>query len=173
MQRSLAAMAVLAAGMAAGCSPALNWREVRVEPTRLTALLPCKPDKASREVPMAGRKVELTALSCEAGGATFAVLYADIGEPARLGEVLAQWQAATLSNMRGAAAQEAAFRPPGALALPQSLQVVASGQRPNGSEVESHAAYFAQGSHVFQAVIYADRLKPEQAETFLSGLKLP
>jgi hypothetical protein len=172
MQRSLAAMVLLAAGMAAGCSPALNWREVRAGATPLTALLPCKPDKATREVPMAGRKVELTALSCEAGGATFAVLYADIGEPARLGEVLAQWKVATLSNLRGTAAQESAFRPPGALALPQSLQVVASGQRPDGSPVESHAAYFAQGSHVFQAVIYAARLRPEQAESFFSGLKL-
>ena len=52
----------------------------------------------------------------------------------------------------------------------ESLQVIASGQRADGSRVESHAAYFAHGSHVFQAVIFADQLKPEVADAFFSGL---
>lgn len=170
MLRTLAAMALLGAGMLA-CSPTLNWREVRVESTPLTAMMPCKPDTAAREVPMGGRKVSLTALSCEAGGATFAVLFANTGDAARLGEVLAQWKTATLGNLRAAGARETPFRPAGALALPQSLQVVAAGQRPDGSKVESHAAYFAQGSHVYQAVIYAAQLRPDVAESFFSGLK--
>lgn len=173
MIRSLGAGALLAAGLAAGCSPTFNWREVRVEPTPLTAMLPCKPDQATREVPMAGRRVELTVLSCEAGGATFALLFADIGEPARLGEVLAQWNTATLANLRSSKGQATPFRPPGALDLPQSQQVVAAGQRPDGSPVESHAAYFAQGSRVFQAVIYAGRLRPEAADGFFTGLRFP
>jgi len=173
MFRPLAAMALLGAGLVAACSPTFNWREVRVESTSLTAMMPCKPDTAAREVPMAGRQVRLTALSCEAGGATFAVLFADVGDPARLGEALAQWKAATLANLRSAAAQETPFLPHGALALPQSLQVVASGQRADGSTVESHAAYFAHGSHVFQAVIYAGQLKPEQASSFFAGLGFP
>jgi hypothetical protein len=164
-------MALLAAGMVAACSPTLNWREIRVESTPLTAMMPCKPDKAARQVPMAGRNVSLTALSCEAGGATFAVLFADIGEPARLGEALAQWKKATLGNLRAPAARETPFWPAGALALPQSQQVVAAGQRPDGSKVESHAAYFAQGSRVYQAVIYAAQIGPEATESFFSGLK--
>jgi hypothetical protein len=51
------------------------------------------------------------------------------------------------------------------------VHVVASGQRGDGSKVESHAAYFAQGTHVFQAVVYADRLQPEVTEQFFSGLR--
>jgi hypothetical protein len=164
-------MALLGAGMSIACSPTLNWRVLRVESTPLIAMMPCKPETATREVPMAGRKVSLTALSCEAGGATFAVLFANIGDAARLGEVLAQWNTATLVNLRAAGARETPFRPAGALALPQSLQVVAAGQRPDGSKVESHAAYFAQGSHVYQAVIYAPQVRPEAAENFFSGLK--
>ena len=171
MLRTLAATALLGAGMVAACSPTFNWREVRVDSTTLTVMMPCKPDKASREVPMAGRSVSVTALSCDAGGATFAVLFADIGEPARLGEVLAQWKTATLGNLRAAVPGETPFRPAGALALPESLKVLAAGQRPDGSKVESHAAYFAKGSHVYQAVIYADKLRPEAAESFFSGLK--
>ena len=121
---------------------------------------------------MAGRDVELQALSCSAGGATFAVLTADIQDASRTGEVLAQWKAATLANLHSSSAQESAFVPIGASRLPQSLQVVASGQRADGSKVESHAAYFTRGTQVFQAVIYTDRLQPEAAEPFFSGLKL-
>jgi hypothetical protein len=164
--------AVLASGFAlTACSPTFNWREVRPEATGLKAMLPCKPDKAARTVPMAGRQVRLQVLGCDTDGATFALLSADIGDPARAGEALAQWKTATLANMRSTSAQEQPFLPPGALGLPQSLQVVASGQRQDGSKVEGHAAYFARGSHVFQAVIYADRLKPEVADAFFSGLK--
>lgn len=171
MIRSLGLRALLLAALTIGCSPTFDWREVRVESTPLIAMLPCKPDKAAREVPMAGHKVELTVLSCEAGGATFALLFADIGEPSRLGDVLAQWNTATLGNMRSAGGQASPFRPPGALALPQSVQVVAVGKRPDGSKVESQAAYFAHANRVYQAVIYAGQLRPEAVEGFFSGLR--
>lgn len=170
MLRLIAAILVSASTLAA-CSPTFNWREVRAEPTALKAMLPCKPDKGARNVPMAGREVSLHVIGCDTGNATFAVMFADLGGPGRAGEVLAQWKAASLANMRGASTQETPFTPPGALALPQSIQVVASGQRPDGSTVQSQAAYFAHGSHVFQAVIYTGQLKPEVAEPFFSGLK--
>jgi hypothetical protein len=167
MLRPVFAAAVL--GLAA-CSPTLNWREVRAESTPLKAMLPCKPDKGSRTVPMAGRQVQLQVLACDTGGATFAILAGDVGDPLRSGEVLAQWRAATLANMRAGQAQQRNFLPAGAVALPQSLLITATGQRADGSKVESQAAYFARGSQVVQAVIYADRVAPETAEVFFSGL---
>lgn len=163
---------LLAAFLLAACNPTFNWREVRVDPPGLLAMLLCKPDKGARTVPMAGREVSLNVLGCETGGATFALMQADIGDAARTGEVLAQWRVATLLNMRAAASRQEPFVPPGGVAVANSVHVVASGQRADGSAVESHAAYFARGSHVFQAVIYADRLKPEAAETFFSSIKL-
>ena len=171
MPRSFTAVVLLSAGLLGACSPTFNWREVRAEPTPLKAVLPCKPDKGARTVPMAGREVSLEVIGCDTGGATFALLFADIGNAGRAGEVLSQWKTATLANLRAAASQEGPYRPPGALGLPQSVHVVASGQRGDGSKVESHAAYFAQGTHVFQAVIYSDRLKPEVAEQFFSGIR--
>lgn len=155
----------------AACSPTFNWREVRLESAQLHAMLPCKPDKASRAVPMAGRDVQLQVLGCDTGGATFALLSGDIVDPLRAGEVLRRWKLATLANMRSASSRELVFLPPGAMALPQSVSVVAVGQRPDGSSVESHAAYFARGSRVVQAVIYSERLPAEAAETFFSSLK--
>ena len=170
MDRTLAALFAIGCALAA-CSATFDWREVRTPQGGLVALLPCKPDKGSRTVPMAGRQVKLEALSCETGGATFALLTADVEDAARAGEVLAQWKTATLANLHSLSAQETPFQPPGARNLPQSMQVVARGRRADGSQVESHAAYFARGSHVFQAVIYTDQLKPEVAEPFFSGLK--
>lgn len=170
MLRTIAA-ALVAGWALAACSPTFNWREVRAEPTALKAMLPCKPDKGARNVPMAGREVSLQVIGCDTGDATFAVMFADLGDASRAGEVLAQWKVASLSNMRATSSRETPFRPPGGLALPQSLQVAASGVRADGSKVESQAAYFAHGSQVFQAVIYTGQLKPEVAEPFFSGLK--
>jgi hypothetical protein len=164
-------VAVLLGVGTAACSPTFNWREVRAEPTPLRALLPCKPEKASRQVPMAGRPVELQVLGCEAGGATFAVLHAELGQAGRGGEVLAQWQQATLANLRGTGSPATAFVPPGALALPQSQKVSASGRRADGSPVQSQAAYFTRGTQVFQAVIYADDIRPAWADPFFQGLR--
>lgn len=154
------------------CSPTFNWREVRAESVPLKAMLPCKPDKTSRTVPMAGRQVELKVLGCEAGGATFAVLTGDIVDPLRGGDVLAQWRRATLANLRLAPdrAQDTPFLPAGAMALAQSSRVTAAGRRADGSAVESQAAYFARGSYVVQAVVYADKIPAEAADTFFASL---
>ncbi|MFT4268410.1 MAG: hypothetical protein QM586_14520, partial [Xenophilus sp.] len=71
--------------LAAGCDPAFNWREVPLDDV-LTALLPCKPDRASRTLPLGEAQVTLAMVGCEAGGATFAVarLPADDAAQARL-----------------------------------------------------------------------------------------
>lgn len=155
----------------AACNPTFNWREVRPDNTRLSALLPCKPDKAQRSVPLGGQPTELAMLGCDAGGATFAIAVATVGDAGQVAAVLAGWQTATLANIKGGSSQVAPLQVSGAALQPQAVLVRATGQRGNGSVVQSQAAYFAQGRQVFQAVIYADRLTPEVAETFFSGLK--
>lgn len=164
--------AVLLLSLAA-CSPALNWREVPAGPLGLRASLPCKPSSAERRMPMLpGRpEVNLQAQGCEAGGASFAVLAADIADPALLGVALAQWRQATLANVHGRPVAQAAFVPPGALALPESLRIDAQGQRADGSALETRTAYFARGTVVYQAVIYAPKVSAEMADPFFAGLR--
>ncbi|MFC5522213.1 hypothetical protein ACFPP7_15025 [Polaromonas jejuensis] len=165
----------------AACSPVFNWREVRPDNTRLSLLLPCKPDKAQKVVPLGGQPTVLSMLGCDAGGATFAVAVADLGDAAKAATVLAQWQSLTLANMKAAplgagagdgATQRLALKLPGAAAEPPASLVTAQGQRVDGTPVRGQAAYFAQGSQVFQVVLYAAQIKPEVAETFFSSLKL-
>jgi hypothetical protein len=165
------APALLLALAAAACSPTFNWREIRVESTPLRAMLPCKPDKASRTVPMAGADVQLEVLGCETGGATFALLHATLQDPSRADEVLVQWNRATLANLHGTASASRAFMPAGATPLPGAQRVSAGGKRQDGSAVRGEAAYFSRGPQVFQAVVYASDPKPEWLQPFFDGLR--
>ena len=164
----LAAVLALAA-----CSPSFNWREVRPEGTRLILLLPCKPDKAQKVVPLGGRATTLSMLGCDAGGVTFAVAVADVGDASRAASVLALWQDLTLANMKAApgSRQPLALAIPGASAGVPATRVQAQGQRADGTAVSGQTAYFAQGSQVFQVVMYAPQITPEVADTFFSSLK--
>jgi hypothetical protein len=163
--------ALLLALAAAACSPTFNWREIAVDSTTLHAMLPCKPDKASRKMPMGGTAVEIDMLGCETGGATFAVLHVDLQDPSRADQVLVQWNRATLANLQGTVTASQAFTPRGATPLPGSQRVSAAGKRQDGSAVQGEAAYFARGSQVFQAVVYASEPRPEWLQPFFDGLR--
>ena len=116
--------------LASGCSPKLNWRDVQPGNGGLTLLLPCKPDQGEKLVPLGGRPTKMTMLGCDAGGATFAVALADLGDAPNLPEVLTQWQALTLDNMKAtpATTQSRPLRVPGASQEPAPALVVAQGQ---------------------------------------------
>ncbi len=154
------------------CSPTFNWRDARPADTALAALLPCKPDQATRSVPLGGQATELAMLGCDAGGATFAIAVATVTDPGQMAAVMAGWQAATLANMKGAGTAPAVpVKIPGAAQQPAPVLVALTGQRADGRAVQSRAAYFAHGRQVFQAVIYADTIAPELSETFFSSLR--
>lgn len=162
---------VIAAASLAGCSPALNWRDVRPEGTRLSLLLPCKPDKAEKLVPLGGNPTALRMVGCDADGLTFAVSAADVGNSAAIPSTLAAWEQLTLANMKAAKADSSVpLKVVGATAL-HGVLVKARGQRADGTRVTGHAAYFSQGSTVFQAVIYGTDIKADVAETYFSGFK--
>ncbi len=159
-------------GVLQACSPSLNWRDVRPEGTGLAVLLPCKPDRAQRDVPLGGASTSLSMLGCDADGATFAVASADVGDASKVAGVLAQWQALTLANMKAApGAQVTTLNVPGASPLPAAVLVKATGQRADGSKVAGQAAYFSRGTQVFQVVLYAGKPAPEASDTFFSSLK--
>ena len=168
--RAVAIAAAAAVGLLAACNPTFNWREVRPDETRLGLLLPCKPDKAEKIVPLGGRPTPLRLLGCDAGGATFAVAVADMGDAAQVAEVLTQWQNVTLANMKAGAPQLTPLVLKGAAPSPAPVLVKAQGRRADGTAVSGQAAYFAQGTQVFQAVVYAGKLSPDVAETYFASL---
>lgn len=155
----------------AGCSPTLNWRELRLDGAPLLALLPCKPETATRPVPMLGQPTELHMHSCEAGGLTFAVAWAELSDASRAAEALDQWQAASLASIRVApgSAQAWDIKLTGATA---QRGVRAQGSDHQGQALQSQTAYFSQGNKVFQAAIYGPKISSEASTAFFDGLSL-
>ena len=71
------------------CAPALDWREVRPAGSGITLLFPCKPDSHARQVQLGPHSVRLELHACTAAGTTWALAFADMGDPARVGPALA------------------------------------------------------------------------------------
>jgi hypothetical protein len=137
--------------------------------------MPCKPESASRLVPMLGAPVELHMQACETGGMRFALAWADVGAADQVPAALAAWQVASLQTLRVAAASPA---DPGLTwsvevkGAPQARGVQARGTDPQGQPVLMRAAYFARGTQVFQAAVYGARLDDGARDAFFAGLGL-
>ena len=78
---------------------------------------------------------------------------------------------ATLANLHGNATGSRPFTLPGTTPLAASQRVTVAGRRADGTPVRGEAAYFARGSQVFQAVVYAADPRPEWLQPFFDGLK--
>ncbi|MFZ2738771.1 MAG: hypothetical protein WBI20_07490 [Burkholderiaceae bacterium] len=154
------------------CSPSFNWREVRLDDSGLLALLPCKPDRGSRLLPVAATERVIHMAGCEAGGALFAVSTTELSSPDQLLPVLNQWRHATLSQLRAQVSSAQVFVVKGAIPLPQSELLLAQGVRADGSAVQAQLLWFARGSRIFNAVVYSDTVKPDVAQTFFASLQL-
>jgi hypothetical protein len=165
----LAALPLLAA-----CNPTFNWRALPADGVPLRALLPCKPDKAEREVPLGGQPTRLQMRSCDTGGLTFAVAWADVGDAARVAPALAGWRRATLLSLRAdpalADAAPQAARVPGAS---HALGLQAEGRDPRGEPMRMQAVHAVRGILIVQAAIYGRTIDERVATTFFEGLELP
>ncbi|MEN9383955.1 MAG: hypothetical protein RL323_1098 [Pseudomonadota bacterium] len=162
----------LLAGFAAvlwGCSPALNWREVRVDGAPLQALMPCKPERATREVPLLGLQapsLPLHMLSCEASGATYALAAAllpngapSIAEQAQQAWRLAAWASLKQPLTPGATAPAGWAELPFAAPAPVGLQRLSGWQGPglahNGQPLQARILWAQQGPWLVQVAVYA------------------
>ena len=155
----------------AACSPALNWREVRLEPGALVALLPCKPDQGARAVSLGGQNLTMHMMGCEADSATFAVSYVDVPDATQAGAVQAQWKAAMLGNMRATQNRENPFDIKGVMGALGAVQLQAQGLQPDGRAVVAQGVWFVRGTQVFHAVIYANKPNSDAADSFFTGFR--
>ena len=164
----------LVAGLTA-CSPEQNWRQLSFEGTRLTGQLPCKPDRPEREVPLGGVPVSLSVAGCESGSSMLAIMTAALPAGADAQAVMAGWQQATLAHLQAAApSQSSPWQRPGLLPLGSAQRLHLQGRRADGRPVAAQAVWgaFAEGDHVrlVHAVVYAEKISPELAQTFFDGI---
>lgn len=174
---SSAGPGVLAAALlASACSPVFNWREVPIvqeAPAGLVALLPCKPDRATRSLPLGGETLTLEMAGCEAGGATFAVTHIAAADPVQAGRWMRAWQDATRAQWQ--VAQEQSPAPSVLRAAASPAPAGASGQAPGGVPVRT--LWFAQQRgatwSLYQATVLGTPSSAEAVPAFFEGLRLP
>jgi hypothetical protein len=157
--------------LTAACSPTLDWREVRPEGSGATLLMPCKPNSMERSVRLAGDAVALTLFACSAGGWTWAIASADVGDPARVTPALDELEAAARANLAAGPAQTLALTVPGATPNAASRRVQFSGRLGDGTSVQEQVAVFARGTRVFQVTVLGPQLPAEGAETFFGSVR--
>ena len=156
------------------CTPALNWREVRFESTdgsTLKAVLPCKPDTATRKQQLGGIQVDLSMMGCVANETTFTLARMPLANPLDAPKVLAAWQAAAAANVKTNSAPSMAATVAGAGAWPQAARVTLT-----GAATQAHMLWFAKqsstGLTLYQAAVYGKQPNDEAITTFFESLQL-
>jgi hypothetical protein len=154
------------------CAPALDWREVRPDGTRLVGLLPCKPTAQERRVTLAGSPVQLGLLACAADGQTWGLAWADVTDPARVASALDELARSAAANVGASGVREQPAQVPGATPQTGSRRLVLQGKGGSGQPVELRAQVFSHGTQVFQATALGPQLGAEAIDTFFGGLRV-
>ena len=165
--------AVLALACVLACTPVLDWRDVRPPGAGLVALFPCKPAGHARRIVLADTPVEMTIYACSAGGATYAVGFADLGHPAQVGRALSALAEASARNIGSAlAADTAPVSVPGMTPNPQAQRLSLTGRLADGRPVQEQVAVFSRGTRVYQATIVGVQLRADAVDVFFGALRL-
>lgn len=169
----VAAVSVAAAAVA--CSPTFNWREVPVGNDGVIVLLPCKPDRATRVLPLGTESVPVDMAGCRAGGATFAVAHASASSLGQAESWIRAWRAAARLQLAGASVAETPAILPRAAPSPAPVRLDTQGE---GDHAEAaHVLWFAQqrpdGVAVYQATVVGSPSSSDALQTFFEGLHIP
>lgn len=164
-------VAFLVAAVSAACTPTFNWREVPVGDAGLVVMLPCKPDRASRAMPLGAASVDVEVVGCKAGGATFAVAHAHAADATQAEAWLTAWRAAARAQLPDARVAETP------VAVPRAAQRPAAVGLDGGGAAGAHLLWFAQtrtgGVSLYQATVLGRPSSAEAVATFDEGLRLP
>ena len=158
--------------MAAGCNPALNWREVRSNDAGYTVLLPAKPTSFERSVDLDGLKVMMNMTATEANGASFAVATAVITDEAQRTSALMAMQTAMTRNIQGEVTEQKTITLKNGASV---IHIRATGKAArNGEQLVLFARFLMHGTRVFQVVALGpkDKLDAETADTFLNSFSV-
>lgn len=156
-----------------GCSPTLDWRQVRPEGWGLALAMPCRPAAQTRQVALAGPAIELQLLACAADGHTFAVVSADVADPARVGPALLALAAAARANVQGTASQDRPATVAGMTPQPAARRWRLSGHLPDGQPVQEQVLVFSHGTRVFQATLAGPAAGEALAAAFFDAIEVP
>lgn len=151
------------------CTPTLNWRAVNLD--GVSTWLPCKPDRAQRELEIGGQKIQMEMMGCEAQGVMYAVSHAKVLNPSESQAVTLAWQNASFKQMLAGAPQQSVFQTRGEKPVTGQFFKLA-GARSNGQELQAQLAWVVFGDEIYHLAMYAQAITSEQAEPFFSEVKI-
>lgn len=176
MSRTIKLLLMAWLGLTAACSPVLDWREVRPEGAGMSLMFPCKPVNDMRDIQVQGKIVHTHLQACKADDQSFALSFADLGDPGLVGPALKQMRESLLAKIAQVqsdpAASVVAVQVKGMTPNPQALSQSFSGQLPDGSKVFGVVAVFAHGTIVYQALVLGAKYDPAARDGFVNGIKL-
>lgn len=153
-----------------GCSPSIDWREMQPAGAHLRFAMPCRPATHQRSVPLAGISVDMTLVACHVETSTFAVSFAALDEPARVGPALRALVDSARANVQGQTMSLSPALIPGMTPQPQAQRWRVNGKLPDGRSVISQGVVFSHGTWVYQATIVGESTGEESARTFFDAL---
>jgi hypothetical protein len=152
----------------ASCTPAMNWREVRL--AGALVLLPCKPDRAERDVRLANTQVAMQMAGCEAAGAMFALSHAELLPTVEQSEVLTEWRTAALTKMNSSEVRELQSQ---AKTGPRfAIDLDATGRRASGEPLQARLAWLVSGRDIYHLAVYGKPNRGELSDNFFQQVKL-
>lgn len=174
-------IALTAAVAITACSPVFNWREVGLGDSGLAALLPCKPDRATRNVVLEGDDVVLQMAGCEAGGATFTLSYTVAHDAAQATAWLSSWKTTMAKKLQASTPVATIIEVRGAASVPPPLQLTVKQNEAMGSKASAQIWWFAQRAHagradevvLYQAMVLGQPVETNATATFFESLHLP
>lgn len=149
-----------------GCTPSLNWRDVQLG--RLSTLLPCKPDTATRDVLLTGQTIAMEMAGCEVGGSLFAISLVQAGNATQAPLLMAALRQASLAQLQISAVHPVANSGD----AQTSFDVFVDGKSPDGSPLQARFKWQLAGAQVYQIAAYGPRLGPEQLETLIAEARI-
>lgn len=162
-----AAYALLAiAALLAACNPQLNWREVRLG--RLTTLLPCKPDTASRQIALEGQQLTMDMVGCEVGSALFAISRVQAQDDVQAAALMAALRRASLAVIAKPVVHPVANSGDAM----SSFDIQVDGERANGALLQARFKWLLAGQEIYQIAAYAEQLGTAETENLLTAARI-
>lgn len=158
-------LCALATLVAAGCSPAYNWRSYNSGDAPFSVMFPDKPSIHTREINVDGMKVAMTMTAAEVEGTTFAVGSAQAPDAPKARAALAGMKTALVNNIGATVRSE---KVTGA-----AIDIDAIGTQ-KGTPMRLVAHFEARDNRFYQVIVMGREkdITKENVEMFMSSFKL-
>lgn len=149
----------------AACSPQYNWRVYHSPDSAYSTMFPAKPATDTREVDLAGARLDLTMTAADVDGVVFAVATGTVADAAQAAAAVEAMQAAMVRNIGAKVTSEK--RAPG-----PAVDIEAAGLR-NGQPTRLVGHFEARGKRIYQVIVVGPQrqVEDQQVEQFLASFK--